>query len=252
MRVSGVLPRRGAGVTLVELVVVVSLLAVVLAFVLAGVRVAPERVRRREPAAAEPGRGAGPHGRRDQGPPDRGPPLVHVVAVRRHGRQRPPAPGFGNAAPYAGKTEVWFYANLTLTTGNPPCPDVVHLYVDSAVNPPVLKEQIVAATPGRPRPNCTYTGSYSTAARRQVRGEPESSLPVFTYYYDDATGTPVGVRGPPSTPLSAADRLLVNAVGITLAIRQSTNYNVPYTTLDQPGPAPERGLQPAPEPESVR
>ena len=51
---------------------------------------------------------------------------------------------------------MWFYANLTLTTGNPtPCPDVVHLYVDTVANPPVLKEQILAANAGR-HPSCLH------------------------------------------------------------------------------------------------
>ena len=32
-------------------------------------------------------------------------------------------------------------------------------------------------------------------------------------------------------PLSAANRLLVNAISVTLSVRQSTNFSVPYTTL---------------------
>ncbi len=142
-----------------------------------------------------------------------------------------PAPGFGNLPPYAGKTEVWFYSNLTLASGNPtPCPDVVHLYVDTVASPPVLKEQILPAAAGGAPPNCTYTGSvYTTRLVGKYVANP-ASQPVFTYYYDDVNGTPTAIAAS-ATPLSAADRLLVNAVGITLAIRQSTNYSVPYTTL---------------------
>jgi hypothetical protein len=156
-----------------------------------------------------------------------------------------PAPGFGNSAPYAGSKEVWFYANLTLTTGTPtPCPDVVHLYVDTAVNPPVLKEQVLAATAGGAPPNCAYTGSYTTRLVGKYIANP-SSTPVFTYYYDNA-GTPTAFATT-DTPLNAANRLLVNAVGVTLAIRQSTNYSVPYTTLTNRVRLPNVDYNPIPE-----
>ena len=163
--------------------------------------------------------------------------------------------GFGNAPPYASNTEVWFYSNLTLSATNPsPCPDIVHLFVDTVANPPVLKEQTVAADAGGTPPSCTYTGSYSTRLVGKYVANP-SSLPVFTYYYDDATGTPVSRTAPSrrpcatSTPLShAANRLLVNAVGITLAIRASTNYTVPYTTLINRVRLPNVDYNPLPSP----
>jgi type II secretory pathway pseudopilin PulG len=158
-----------------------------------------------------------------------------------------PAAGFGNPAPYAGKTEVWFYANLTLATGTPtPCPDVVHLYVDTAANPPVLKEQTLPANAGGAPPSCTYTGAYATRLVGKYIANPASS-PVFTYYYDDATGTPTAFL-PTALPLSAANRLLVNAVGITLSIRQSTNYTVPYTTLVNRVRLPNVDYNPLPSP----
>jgi prepilin-type N-terminal cleavage/methylation domain-containing protein len=141
-----------------------------------------------------------------------------------------PAPGVGHAAPYAGNTEVWFYANLTLASGTPtPCPDVVHLYVDTVASPPVLKEQTIAAAAGGSPPTCGYTGTYTTRLVGKYIANPAAS-PVFTYYYDDASGAPTAFP-PPSTTLSPTDLLLVNAVGITLSIRQSNNFNVPYTTL---------------------
>ena len=52
-------------------------------------------------------------------------------------------------------------------------------------------------------------------------------------------------------PLSAANRLQVNAVGITLSVRQSTNFSVPYTTLINRVRLPNVGLQPAPEPDPL-
>jgi type II secretory pathway pseudopilin PulG len=139
--------------------------------------------------------------------------------------------GFGNAPPYAGKTEVWFYANLTLSATPSPCPDIIHLYVDSSVTPPVLREQTLPAdTTGTPTPpNCAYTGAYSTRLVGKYIANPATS-PVFTYFQDDVNGNPVAMASTLS-PLSAANRALVNAIGITLSIRQSTNYTVPFTTL---------------------
>lgn len=155
--------------------------------------------------------------------------------------------GFGNAPPYASGTEVWFYSNLTLSATNPsPCPDVVHLFVDTVASPPVLKEQTVPADAGGTPPACTYSGSYSTRLVGKYVANP-SNLPVFTFYYDDATGTPVAFTTG-ETPLSATNRLLVNAVGVTLAIRASTNYSVPYTTLINRVRLPNVDYNPLPSP----
>ena len=143
----------------------------------------------------------------------------------------PPAGYVGTAPPYAGKTEVWFFANLTLTTAPTPCPDIIHLFVDTSTTPSVLREQNVSAdVAGSPTPpNCTYTGAYTTRLVGKYIANPAAN-PVFTYYQDDVNGNPVALAAGLS-PLSAANRLLVNAVGVTFSIRQSTNYSVPYTTL---------------------
>ena len=77
----------------------------------------------------------------------------------------------GTAPPFAGNSQVWFYANLTLTQNvqATACPDLIHLYVDTAVNPPVLREQTISdANPATDAPpSCvygtlagTYTGVY--------------------------------------------------------------------------------------------
>jgi prepilin-type N-terminal cleavage/methylation domain-containing protein len=139
--------------------------------------------------------------------------------------------GYSGNAPSVGPTatDVWFYANITLPTTPSPCPDIVHLFVDNSVSPPVLKEQNVPAVAGGTPPNCTYTGSYTTRLVGKYVANP-ANMPVFTYYQNDANGNPVAMATS-LNPLSAANRLLVNAIGVTLAIRQSTNYSVPYTTL---------------------
>jgi type II secretory pathway pseudopilin PulG len=158
-----------------------------------------------------------------------------------------PAPGFGNAAPYTSATEVWFFANLTLSGASPnPCPDVVHLYVDTAASPPVLKEQVLPATAGGTPPSCTYSGAYTTRLLGKYVAN-SASQPVFTYYYEDVSGTPTAFATG-LNPLSASNRLQVTMVGITMAIRQSTNYNVPYTTLVNRVRLPNVDYNPLPTP----
>lgn len=219
--------RDERGVTLVELVVVVSLLGVILTFVTRGL------VSMQNASVGQSLRLQNL---------DEGRTIMNTISrdLRTAARLTPttspfdvtagsvPAAGFGNAPPYTGLNEVWFYANLTLSATPTPCPDVVHLYVDTSANPPVMKEQTLPADAGGAPPTCTYTGSYTTrfVGKYLVNS---NVLPVFSYYYDNA-GTPA-VFATTSVPLSATDRLSVNAVGITLSIRQSTNYSVPATTL---------------------
>lgn len=152
----------------------------------------------------------------------------------------------GNAAPYAGNTQMWFYSNLTLQPEQQasPCPDIVHLFVDAGVNPPVLREQAVSdANPTTDAPpNCVYgtlsggvyTGTYATrlVGKYIVNGSTNCLTPdpVFVYWYDDADGDPASFLST-DTPLVAANRIQVNAVAITLAIRQQTNYHVACATL---------------------
>ena len=171
-----------------------------------------------------------------------------VTACTANGQVQPCAPaGWGtanNAAPYAGNSEVWFYANLTLANQSTasPCPDIVHLFVDSSASPPVLKEQNISdANPTTDAPpNCVYgsgspyTGTYATrlVGKYIVNGSSscQTTDPVFTYWYDDGTGTPASYAAP-ATTLVSSDLLQVNAVGIVFAVRQQTNYSVPCATL---------------------
>jgi hypothetical protein len=171
-----------------------------------------------------------------------------VTACTANGQVQPCAPAgwgsAGSAAPYAGGSEVWFYANITLAnqTQASPCPDIVHLFVDSTVNPNVLREQTisdVSPTTDAP-PNCVYgsgspyTGTYATrlVGKYIVNGSTSciTPNPVFVYWYDDGSGTPVAYPNP-ATTLVSSDLLQVNAVGITFAVRQQTNYTVPCATL---------------------
>ncbi len=141
-----------------------------------------------------------------------------------------PAPGTGNgtAPPYAGATEVWFYANLNLNTTSPdPCPSIVHLFLDTSSNPTQVKEQVLAAQAGGTPPACVYSGSYTT---RVVAKSISSATTIFTYYYDDGSGTPAAFASG-SVPLTATDRLLVNAIGISLSVNESTSPNIPATTI---------------------
>jgi prepilin-type N-terminal cleavage/methylation domain-containing protein len=143
-----------------------------------------------------------------------------------------PAPGAGNgtAPPYASGTEVWFYGNLNLNTSSPdPCPSIVHLYLDTTANPTVLKEQVLAAQPGGTPPTCTYTGSYTTRTEATYVTN-TAAAPIFTYYYSDGTGNPAAFSIA-QTPLSATNGLLVNAVGLSLSVKEGSNPTVPSTTL---------------------
>ena len=152
------------------------------------------------------------------------------------------APGTGIA-----NTEVWFYSNLTLAAGNPtPCPDIVHLYIDKTSSPWVLREQSLPADAGGTPPNCVYSVAPTTRLVGKYVANPTTS-PVFTYYYDDASGNPVAFLST-DTPLSAANRLLVNAIGIRLSVRQSTNFSVPYTTLVNRVRLPNVDYNPLPSP----
>jgi len=241
------------GITLVELVIVVSLLTVVLGFVTGGfvslqnastgaslrlqnldeARVLMDAVSKDLRTAARLSATGSPF---DVTLPGSGP-----AALGGWCSSGCSAPGTG-----IGNTEVWFYGNITLPVTPTPCPDIVHLYVDKTVSPWVLKEQNAAADLGGTPPNCTYGTAPSTRLLGKYVANPISS-PVFTYWYDDANGDPVAFPST-STPLVAADRLLVNAGGIRLSVRQSTSFSVPFTTLVNRVRLPNVDYNPLPSP----
>ena len=159
-----------------------------------------------------------------------------------------PAPGFGNTAPYAGNTEVWFYANLTLTTRQPtPCPDVVHLYVDTAASPPVLKEQTISAQAGGRPAELHVHGELRDAPGGQVRGElrrARRSSPTTT---TTRTASPPRSRRPRPRcrrPTGCSS----TRWGSRSSIRQSNNFNVPFTTLVNKVRLPNVDYNPLPSP----
>jgi hypothetical protein len=122
----------------------------------------------------------------------------------------------------ADDREVTFYANLNLSTA---CPKLVHLYVDTDTQ---LLEEVIEPDAGGTPPNCAYTGPSKTRLVGQYVANAPTE-PIFTYYYDD--GTDDVAFGTTSTPLSAADLLLINGVGVRLSIRKDTTYTVADTTL---------------------
>jgi hypothetical protein len=246
--------RSEAGVTLIELVVVCSVMTVILGFVtrtlvvmqnastgsslrlqnLDEARILMDLVSKDIRTAARITPTTSPFG---------------VTACTATGQVQPCAPAGwaagGNAAPYVGKSELWFYANITLAnqTQASPCPDIVHLLVDASANPAVLREETISdssPTTDTP-PNCKYgsatapyTGTYTSrlVGKYIVNGTSTCITPdpVFVYWYDDGSGTPVAYATPVAS-LTSTDLLQVNAVGITFAVRQSTNFKVPCATL---------------------
>ena len=247
-------PRSEAGVTLIELVVVCAVMTVILGFVTRTLVVMQNasmgsslRLQNLDEArvlmdlVSKDVRTAG------RMTPTTSP--FDVTACTANGQVQPCAPAGwtpgGNPPPYVGKSELWFYANITLAnqTQASPCPDIVHLFVDSTVNPPILKEQTISdANPTTDAPpNCRYggatapyTGTWNTrlVGKYIVNGTSNCITPdpVFVYWYDDGSGTPVYYPTPVAS-LLASEMLQVNAVGITFAVRQSTNYKVPCATL---------------------
>ena len=175
----------------------------------------------------------------------------------------------GNPAPYASSSEIWFYANITLAnqTQASPCPDIVHLFVDAAANPPILREQTISdANPTTDAPpNCKYgsatapyTATYSTrlVGKYIVNGIPTCTTPdpVFVYWYDDGSGTPVAY--PPLTvpPLSLTSARAAAGERGWDHVRGAAADQLPGPVRDprESRAARERRLQPDPEPTPVR
>lgn len=210
--------RRDEGMTLTEMAVVTLLLGIVMAFVFGAVaafeRSAMGGIRRLENL-------------------DEGRLLMAVLSkdIRTAAKLDAGTPPFvlsaDPAVTLADDNEMTFYANLNMTT---PCPKRIHLYVNADRE---LLEEVTQPDPGGSPPNCSYTQNPPTTRLvgqyvANDLSDPAQSL--FTYYYEDANGTLVAF-GPDRTPLSTADALLVEAVGIRLTIRKSTALPVAATTL---------------------
>lgn len=112
--------------------------------------------------------------------------------------------------------DIVFYANLDNPTSGP---RKVHIYIDAS-------DEIIAEVrdpdASSVAPNYTYTGP----ARLRYVGRylaNTNAQPVFEYLDADGTLLPV--------PLSAADRLAVDSVRITLVVKATTTLPVGQTTL---------------------
>lgn len=141
----------------------------------------------------------------------------------------------------ADDNHVTFYANLNLTTA---CPKLVDLYIDSTdrLVEDVTQPDATSTTP----PNCTYADDDTTTRLVGRYVDNAADQPIFTYYYDNA-GTLTAFAST-STPLSSADGLLVNAIGIELAIRKDTSLYVNHTTLQNRVRLPNVYYNPIPSP----
>ncbi len=120
----------------------------------------------------------------------------------------------------AADNDVTFYANLNNTTGGP---RKIRIYVDSTSE---LIAQAWTPDAGSVAPNYTYTGVASPRYVGRFVANP-SGQPIFTYY--DNTGSQL-----PSGALSAADRLRVFSVKVTLVVRKQTTLPLrPITLVNQ-------------------
>lgn len=128
--------------------------------------------------------------------------------------------------------EVQFYANLLPTTG----PRRVRLYVDGSGR---LVQETLKPDGGSEPPNYTYTGVPVQRILGSYVANPPSR-PIFVYY--DAAETAL------STPLDASQMLAVEAVGVTLSIRRTTNLQVAPTTVIDRVRLPNVDYNPLPSP----
>jgi len=124
----------------------------------------------------------------------------------------------------ADKREVIFYANLNNNGASASVVDSgprrVRIYVD--VNSQLIEEVVKPDASSVP-PAYTYNGAPTRRfVGRYVANKP--SQPIFRFF--DSSGTELT-----ATPLSATDRLAINSVQITLAIRRSTTFPIADTTL---------------------
>jgi type II secretory pathway pseudopilin PulG len=226
--------RDESGVTLVETVVVVSLLGIVLAFVLQSVAsyqsAATGGIRRLENL-------------------DEARLLMEVLtkdvrtAVRLNDTTAPFVVNSGSVT-YADDTSVRFYANLNLTTA---CPKIVWIHVVGLT----IKEDIYEPSSGTPQDgNCAWASYPGTPTRTRIVGQyvaNTASEPLFTYYWDNA-GTLTPYNYLTETPLSTTNALRVTAVQIRLSIKKTTALPVNRTTIVNRVRLPNIYYNPAPSP----
>ena len=121
----------------------------------------------------------------------------------------------------ADAREMIFYANLNSTT-SPAGPRKVRLYVDSSSR---FVREITAPDSTCVSPSsCTYNGTPSSRVLGYYVVNPGA---IFTYI-NDSTAPPTQIT---PTPISASGLLNVTAVQVSLTIRKQTNFQVPAVTV---------------------
>lgn len=197
--------RDESGMSLLELVVVTSILSVILGFVL--------------PAFSSIQRADVGNALRNE---NLGEARVLMGTVSKDIRTAARISSTSSPFLLADDREVTFYANLNLTTS---CPKRIHIYVDGISR---LVEEVTDPDAGDTPPDCEYNGTPKVRlVGRFIANTP--SQPLFAFYYDLA-GTPTAFTTT-NTPLSATNLLLVEAVAIRFSIRKGTNFVVAPTTV---------------------
>ena len=143
--------------------------------------------------------------------------IMDVVSRDIRTATRPPQQASESPFLVAGANEVRFYANLRTTTGA----KLVRLYVDSGTGR-VIEEAI------EPAGAAPYT--YTSAPVVRVVGRHFANgpgQPLLTYLNDQG----VEIGNVLTAPLTADQRLQIDAVRIKLSIRKSTSLNVRPTTV---------------------
>jgi prepilin-type N-terminal cleavage/methylation domain-containing protein len=217
--------RAQEGVTLVEMMIVMVLLSVILAFTLGSVasfqRSATGGMRRIENL-------------------NEGRILMQVITKD----IRTAAKLDASTSPFllADDNEVIFLANLNQST---PCPKEIRLYTDGADK---IIEAVTEPSGGSPSDGtCTWPvdPTRDRLVGRYVANEADE--PIFTYYYSDAVTGELVPFTTADTPLTAEQSLQVKAVGIELAIRKDTSLAVAHTTLENRVRLPNVFYNPPPE-----
>ncbi|MGZ4736014.1 MAG: PulJ/GspJ family protein [Acidimicrobiia bacterium] len=199
--------RRERGQTMFEVIAVVTILGIVLAMVYQGINSATQAIGGTEKRLANL---------------DEARTLMAVSTkdVRTATRLQ------AGTSPFtlADKREAIFYANLNNNGSSGSVvdngPRRVRIYVDPSSQ---LIEEVTKPDASSVPPAYTYNG----APTRRFVGRyvaNAANKPIFRYF--DTNGNELA-----ATPLSAADRLAVNSVQITLAIRRSTTFPIANTTL---------------------
>jgi prepilin-type N-terminal cleavage/methylation domain-containing protein len=228
--------RSDSGFTLVEMVMVLFLLGIVMAFTLNSMasyeRAATGGIRRLENL-------------------DEARTLMEVISkdirtaakLTVTGSPFLPDPAQPTTYVLADDNSVTFYANLNLG-GSTTCPKKVHLYVNA--NKEIIEE--VTEPNDFALPPCTNAWTIKLPRPRLVGQYVANAAdePVFTYYYDNGgvlTAFPTS-----ATPLTTANGALVSSVGIELAIRKDTSLWVSPTTLVNRVRLPNVYYNPPPSP----